>query len=159
MVDQHSSDQPLDVFVPLREAAQAYEVSVGALRVRARAGGVRAYKVAGPAGREWRVSLRSLEASGLALRVTARSPQDPHARVLQVEAEVAGLRRVLAGERRRADRADQELGHALLEGGRLRAELSRALEQAGTSEVQVSVAAGCGSSRSAAGHDVPEPRS
>lgn len=159
MVGQHDQDQPLDVFVPLREAAQAYDLSVGALRARARAGRVRGYKVEGPTGREWRVSLRSLEAAGLPPRASAPTSQHPHVRILALEEQVAVLRRLLAGERRRADRADQELGHALLEGGRLRSELSRAPDRTGPAVDQVRVPAGGGSSHAAAGPEVPGPRS
>jgi len=126
---QHeTSEKPLDVFVSLHEAAQAYDTSAGALRARARAGGLRAYKVAGAHGREWRVSLRSLEAAGFATRVPVPPSGDDHPRVRELEAELTVLRRLLVAEKGRADRADQELGHALLEVGRFRSALTRAVE-------------------------------
>lgn len=130
MAGRDGDDEPLDVFVPLHQAAQAYNVSVGALRSRARTGGLRAYKVAGAHGREWRVSLRSLQAIGFSRRVPADACDEERARVLELEAELAVARNLLAGERWRADRADQELGHALLEVGRLRSALMRQVEHA-----------------------------
>jgi hypothetical protein len=121
-------DQPLDVFLPLHEAARAYDVSVGVLRARARSGGLRAYKVAGPHGREWRVSLRSMASAGLVPRVPAQGSGDDDHRVMELQAELAGVRRRLVAEQRRADQADQELGHAMLELGRLRSRLARQVE-------------------------------
>lgn len=125
MAGQHDTgDDPLDVFVPLHEAALAYDTSVSALRARARSGGLRAYKVTGPHGREWRVSVRSLESAGLQPRGPVTAAADE--RVAELEARLATVRRLLGAEQRRADRADQELGYALLELGRLRAATSRA---------------------------------
>ncbi|MFC5382589.1 hypothetical protein [Aquipuribacter nitratireducens] len=110
---------PVDVYVPLQEASRAYRASVASLRARARSGRLRAYKVPGPHGREWRVSLRSLASLGVLPRVPAQAG-DSEGRVARLEAEVLELRARLAAERRRADRADQELGYALLQLGRLR---------------------------------------
>ncbi len=121
--DGTAPDPLLDVFVPLHEAAHTYDTTVAALRARARRGALRAYKVGGPHGREWRVSLRSLQTGGYGLRPVAPSPE---ARAQELEQQMSGLRRRLDHERRRADRADQELGLALLEAGRLRAALARA---------------------------------
>ncbi|WP_340295167.1 hypothetical protein, partial [Aquipuribacter hungaricus] len=118
---------PLDVHLTLAEASRTYAVPVAALRSRARAGGLRAYKVDGAHGREWRVSVRALEEAGFVVRPAGSSADE---RVSELEAQVAALRHELAGERRRADRADQQLGHALLEGGRLRSALERAQARA-----------------------------
>lgn len=122
--ERHAEKDPLDVFVSLREASQAYDISVAALRSRIGFGELRAYKVAGRNGHEWRVSLRSLKAAGYAPRLPAQTSRSDSARVRELEAELAAVRRRAAAEQRRADRADQELGYALLELGRLRSSTS-----------------------------------
>lgn len=139
-----------DAHLTLAEASRTYGVPVATLRSRARAGGLRAYKVDGAHGREWRVSARAIEAAGSVPRPTGSSA-DPRERVSELEAQVAALRHELAGERRRADRADQQLGHALLEGGRLRS----ALERAQGRVEEPSVLAGPAGSAGPAGHGAP----
>lgn len=116
----------------LQEAARLYGVSAATLGRKARWGVVTAYKARGPWGWEWRVSRRSLEASGYRPRPAdgagpageADPPRDPQ--VTELQRQIATLRRVVARERLRADRADRELGQAMLECGRLRRALARA---------------------------------
>lgn len=123
--DDVGTDEQCDL--SLQEAARLYEVSLTTLRRRVRRGEVRASKVRGPWGPEWRVSRRALEDLGMRARPVLADGAE-HPRIVELEREVASLRRVVAVERLRADRADQELGFAMLESGRLRAALARATE-------------------------------
>ncbi|WP_129337956.1 helix-turn-helix domain-containing protein [Cellulomonas endophytica] len=123
----------------LTEAARVYDVPVTTLRRRVGRGEIPAYKVRGVRGYEWRLSRRALDERAAA---DARTPRGPSASTASapdpgddrpagchrvLEQELVALRRAAAAERHRADRADRELGHALLESGRMRS----ALEQAG----------------------------
>lgn len=108
----------------LQEAADLYEVALATLARKVRLGQVSAYKIRGPWGREWRVSRHAMEAAGYRRRPPAAESTDP--RVAALEQQVAHLRRVVAAERYRADRADRELGSVMLECGRLRSALARA---------------------------------
>ena len=123
-----SDEEPCDL--SLQEAARLYGVPVATLSKRVRWGQIDAYKVRGPWGHQWRVSREALEAFGYRqVPPSDEEPQDP--RVAELEREVASLRRVLAAERVRADRADRELGQLMLESGRLRSALARARAASG----------------------------
>ena len=116
----------LDRDLSLKEAARLYDVSQQTLRNRVRFGRLPAYKTRGPWGHEWRINGRSLEAAGIARRPPTKDDENP--RVAALEAEVARLWRLVAAERNRADEADRELGYAMLQTGRLRSALDRALQ-------------------------------
>jgi hypothetical protein len=117
----------LDRDLSLQEATQLYEVSLRTLRNRVRCGEIPAYKTRGPWGQEWRVNGRTLEAAEYARRPVVLGTDDGDPRVAALEEELATLRRVVVAERQRADRADGELGYAMLENGRLRSALAKAL--------------------------------
>ena len=114
----------------LPEAARRYDVSLRTLRTRARSGRIAAYKVRGRWGHEWRVSERSLEASGLPRRAAPPEGAASRSRVAYLEEELGAVRRALSTERFRADRANRELGQAMLECGRLRSALAGAVRDA-----------------------------
>ena len=118
----------LDRDLSLQEATRLYDVSLRALRNRVRCGEIPAYKTRGPWGQEWRVNGRTLEASGLRRRPVELGMTDSDPRVAALEAELATLRRVVVAERERGDQADRELGYAMLECGRLRSALAKALQ-------------------------------
>ena len=122
-------DEALDL--SLQEAAALYDVSLATLRKRVRAGQIIGYKTHGPWGKEWRVTPRALERFGYQPRPATR-PEDlsPDQQVASLERQLAAIRRVVALEKRRADQADQELGHLMLEMGRLRTALARAQQEA-----------------------------
>ena len=110
----------------LREAAELYDVSLRTLARKARWGEIEAYKVRGPWGHEWRVSPAALEAAGMRTRTARPVTSSGCPQVAGLEREVESLRRTVAAERWRAEQADRELGHAMLESGRLRGALARA---------------------------------
>ncbi len=106
-------------YLSIREAAERCGVPVRTMAKRAYLGEIEgAHKVRGPRGEEWRVPVAGLEAFGYQLPAerSVNSSED---------AEVAALKRTAAAERNRAEEADRRLGHALLEGGRLRAQLAQ----------------------------------
>ena len=117
----------LDRDLSLQEATRLYDVSLRTLRNRVRCGEIPAYKTRGPWGQEWRVNGRTLEACEFPRRPVVLGTVDDDPRVTALEAELATLRRVVVAERERADRADSELGYAMLECGRLRSALAKAL--------------------------------
>jgi excisionase family DNA binding protein len=110
----------------LQEAAELYEVPYKTLGLRVRYGEIEAYKARGPWGREWRVSREALEAFGYRpreVREPGAADQPDDLRAQRLEKELAAAKRAAAAERNRASAADQRLGEALLECGRLRAAL------------------------------------
>jgi hypothetical protein len=117
----------LDRDLSLQEATRLYDVSLRTLRNRVRCGEIPAYKTRGPWGQEWRVNGRTLEAAEFPRRPVVLGTDDDDPRVAALEQELATLRRVVVAERQRADRADSELGYAMLECGRLRSALAKAL--------------------------------
>ncbi|GAA2726527.1 helix-turn-helix domain-containing protein [Cellulomonas aerilata] len=132
------TDRPAGTGTPagdlsLRDAALLYAVALRTLRTRVRCGQIPGYKVRGIRGHEWRVSRDALDISGLAARpaVTTAAGERP-GRVAALELELELARLALRAESARADRADQELGFALLECGRLRAALRRAESMLGS---------------------------
>jgi hypothetical protein len=115
----------------LQEAAALYDVSLATLRKRVRSGQILAYKARGPWGHEWRVTRRALEAFGYQPRPSVPADElSTDERVVSLERELAAIRRVVSLEKQRADQADRELGHLMLEMGRLRTALSRAQREA-----------------------------
>ena len=144
--DAVGPDEPLDL--SLQEAAALYDVSLATLRKRVRWGEILAYKARGPWGNEWRVTRRALEAFGYEPRPqTPVEDLSPDQRVTSLERELATIRRVVALEKRRADQADQELGHLMLEMGRLRSALSRAQEEAAAEQARCRLEPVCAPSR------------
>lgn len=111
--------------VSLRDAAHLYTVSTSTLARRLRLGELRGYKVRGPWGHEWRVDRDELEATGYGRRPAPELGTTADPRLVPLRRELASLRRIVAAERLRADRADQELGFVMLECGRLRGALAR----------------------------------
>jgi excisionase family DNA binding protein len=120
MPEQRSSGPAHDTSasqeLTLSEAAQLFNVSLGALRRLVTVGGIDAYKVSGLRGREWRVSSSTLRAAGYQPRVIDLDDADGGA-------EVRRLREALISERARSTDLDRRLGYALLTVGRLRGRL------------------------------------
>jgi hypothetical protein len=148
--DGTDSAEHLDRDLSLREATRLYDVSLRTLRNRLRCGWIPAYKTHGPWGQEWRVNGRTLEASEFARRPVELGTDDGDPRVAALEAELGRLRRIVVVERERADQADRELGYAMLECGRLRSALAKALQLSqgcADGSPGPSVGAGLGTSR------------
>lgn len=108
----------------LREASRLYAVELTTLQGLVRRGRIDAFKARGPWGREWRVTRMALEAMGYVPRPGCESAGVTGERVTRLEKELAAARRNAAAERRRAEEADRRLEEALMESGRLRAELA-----------------------------------
>ncbi len=104
----------------LTEAAALFTVSCTTLRRLVKDGVIRAYKVEGARGREWRLSASAVEQAGYGLR-SSDPAEDEGARP-----EVTRLAAALAAERARSSRLDGQLGYALLTIGRLRGRLQQA---------------------------------
>ncbi len=108
------------VDLSLQEAAELYDVSLGALRRRVTLGEIAAYKAHGVRGREWRVSALVLHQAGYALRTGQPTEAEG------AYSDVRRLTEALVAERARSARLDGELGYALLTIGRLRGRLQEA---------------------------------
>jgi hypothetical protein len=125
MSTRHDADEELSV----QQAADQFELSASSLVQRLRLGEVKARKVRGLHGYEWRVTASALETIGYRRRSFPPSAAELDAEHLQ--RQLKRLRKALKAERQRS--AEQQAGLQ-----RIATEL-RALEQA--------LAAGAGSSR------------
>ncbi len=110
----------------LRDAARLYDLSLSTLGRRIRNGEIEAFKSEGADRGEWRVTAKALEAFGYQRRPEPAPKDDTYdpRTIRKLERELAATRREAEAQRRRADRADRELGEALMEAARLRAALA-----------------------------------
>jgi len=126
----HEEEQePVDQSMSISEAARRYQVSQRTLQARVRVGEIRGHKAHGPHGREWRVEAADVEAFGYRL-------PEPHAQPApnvnddfdDLRKSIARLTSEVAYYRRQADEADRQLGEAVREIARLRAEAGQPAE-------------------------------
>ena len=123
MQEQPSPREQHEEFLSPREAGERYDLVVQSLVTRLRNGELAGFKVRGPHGREWRVSVNTLESFGFRPRPRRDDQPSVDPQVAELEATVRELRRKLAFERNRADAADRKLGEAAMTIGHLRAAL------------------------------------
>ena len=122
----------------LHDAALAYEISARTLAQHVRCGQLPAYKTHGVTGRQWRITREALDAAGYRPRPMPATAAEEDPLVTRLRRELVTSRRAVAAERRRADDLDRHLGHALLECGRLRAQLTAATSpEAGPTELDL----------------------
>ncbi len=118
--DQHEAG------LSLKDAAEAFDLSLRTLSNRVRNGEIPASKRRGPWGDEWRVTTDALEQFGYKRRSSGESSDSTsEPRVVRLQRDLAAAHRALAAERNRANEADRMLGAAMREVGRLRAALQR----------------------------------
>ncbi len=118
--DQHEAG------LSLKDAAEAFDLSLRTLSNRVRNGEIPAFKRRGPWGDEWRVTAEALEQFGYKRRLSGHASDGAsQPQVARLQRDLAAAHRALAAERNRADEADRMLGAAMREVGRLRAALQR----------------------------------